>query len=362
MYRNRRTFRAYLNAVNYHKTGVSNHNTCNPRGAGRGGLARSVVVGANFRTPASILQYSMPRKRAKCVSHLTRELYSNYIVFASRPKTHVKHWEKKNREFMLKIIEHASQWKGSRAPPDMHILQRLCTVHEVSCTSKIISKTALIQNLIQKFVRIMQEQDAKYVLPQATTEVAKQIFCAITRNVDAKVDAVRTIRKFSARDTPDNLVTSAQFANLNGGNSTTAGLARLRSRRASSPVPSTKRSIPTLGTQDFDSVREYESRMLLVRQHFLRASPCVRIELLNIRQRLVYEEWIIHRRSTGATERTEYRCRRHAKPRRQRIVHAGTLFLEGMICFSLCTEYALYALNASIRILFKRGRQVHLFI
>ena len=27
----------------------------------------------------------------------------------------------------------------------------------------------------------MQQQDAEYVLPTATTEVAKQIFCAITR-------------------------------------------------------------------------------------------------------------------------------------------------------------------------------------
>ena len=276
----------------------------------------------------------MPRKRAKCFSHLTRKLYSNYIVFKNRPKTHVKHWAKKNREFMLKIIEHASQWKGSRAPPEMHILQRLCTLHEVEIpeldTPKLISKTTLMQILIQKFVRIMQQQDAEYVLPTATTEVAKQIFCAITRNIDANVDDVHTM------NTPDNLITNAQFANLNGGNRRNNQV-RSRSPRASSPVPTTKRSIPTLGTQDFESVREYESRVLLVGQHFSRASPCVRIERLDIRQRLVYEEWVIHRRSTGATARTEYRCRRHAKPRRQRIVQAGTLYLEGMICFSLCT-------------------------
>ena len=170
----------------------------------------------------------------------------------------------------------------------------------------------------------MQQQDTEYVVPTVTTEAAKQIFCTITTSVNAEnVNDVHTMH------TPDNLITNAQFASLNGGNRHNNSQVQPRSRRASSPTPTIKRSISTLDTKDFESVREYESRVLLVGQHFSRASPCVRIESLNIMQRLVYEEWIFHRRnSTGATERTEYRCRRHAKPRRQRIVNAGTLFRQ----------------------------------
>ena len=57
---------------------------------------------------------------------------------------------------MLNIIEHASKWKGSRAPPEMHVLQRLCTLHELKIPEldipKLITKTTLIQILIQKFM------------------------------------------------------------------------------------------------------------------------------------------------------------------------------------------------------------------
>ena len=153
-----------------------------------------------------------------------RQLYAKYIVFTSQPETDVKDWSNKNREFMQDIVQHASQWKGLRAPPDMNVLAKLCTIHGLQVLHTM-TKEHRMQILIQKLVSQIRKRNAAYVLPIAKTAVAKRIFRHISRPKtttavsipsNMNTETVNVAESTLSNTThADNVVTTAQFLTWN---------------------------------------------------------------------------------------------------------------------------------------------------